>query len=849
VSNQKNDLSGQILGDYKLLSQIGDGGMGTVYVAEHLQYGVKYALKVLPEELSHSESFVHRFRREAGVMASLKHPHIVEVHNMSQVGDTYFLVMDYIQGPKGKPWNLENEIEARKKRGESFSEPEVLDLAGQVADALAYAHHRGVIHRDVKPSNILLDDKGRVRVVDFGLAKVVGERYLVSRIQVANPDKEEGIRERLVKTPTGAILGTFDFMSPEQKEGKESDERSDVFSFGVMLYYLLTGNKPSGLGKMPSMVARGINRRWDDLVGKCMEPNPEDRFQTVDELRRALESLSAGPVRKPILAAAVLAVLFAGVLWAALPDSFTPSRIPFLSRPTPTPTATLIPTSTPTFTPTKTPTPVPTPTPEPSGPRPKVEIRSQSPSGEVAYRDRSRVTIDFLGIPIPGGGIKEYAWRLDGGEWHKTTSQYVQFGELAAGAHRFEVKAFDYSDVPSPNVLHEFTVLDNAPPQVEWVAPVDETVSLISGDSLTVIARAEDPEGDTIAEWWWSVGSTERAPVRTQGGATGTYTWTSLAAGLQNLYVCAMDSAGKRSEWLKREVIIRYYEPTPTTTPKPTLTPTFTPHPTVTATPTPTIPPGRVEGVTIPGTNVEIEMVMVPGGSFLMGSEGDEAGRKGDEGPIRTVNIRPFWMGRYEVTQAQWQAVMGDNPSRFIAPDRPVENVSWNQCRMFIRRLNQALGSGAFRLPSEAEWEYTCRAGTSTPFSTGDTIAPDAANYDGNYAYGDGSSGQYRRKTMPVGSFAANAWGLYDMHGNVWEWCEDWHHNSYAGAPPDGEVWESPPGNSRVLRGGSWLDVPGRARSASRNWDFPDVRLSTIGFRLASDAVALPSTLKVTIGD
>lgn len=817
---------------------IGDGGMGRVYLAEHVQYGLKYALKVLPDELSRNESFIRRFRREAGVMASLKHSHIVEVHNMSQVGDIYFLVMDYIEGPRGRPWNLQDEIEDRKRKGLAFTEQEVKLLGIQIAEAVAYAHERKVIHRDLKPSNILLDEKNKVRVVDFGLAKVVGEDYIASRIH-EKKTRTAGIREELMRTPTGAILGTFDFMSPEQKEGMSADERSDIFGLGVMLYYLLTGKKPTGLGKLPSSIARGIDRRWDQLVGKCLEPNPEDRFQRLDDLLAALREVAAPRLRTwSMVAAVVMLVVGGGILWAFLQPRVGLPPLPFLvPAPTSTPTLTSTPTFTPTGTVTPTRTPSPTATEEPGVVRelPKVRIKGQSPAGDVAYRDRGRVTIDFLGEPAPGGGVQKYLWRLDGGEWRETTSQYVQMREVSVGAHRFEVKAVDYEGFESEVAVHEFTVLDNAPPVVEWVSPAEDELVLAEGSDLEVVASATDAEADQIAEWWWTVGSTSVTPQRTQGGPEGRFRWSSLAAGLQTFYVCAMDSAGKRSAWLEKEVTIRYFRPTATFTA--TCTPTSAPTPTATPTPTitPTIKPGRTVRIEIPGTEVSIEMALIPGGSFMIGSPEDEEGREDDEGPIQQVSIQPFWMGKYEVTQAQWEAVMGTIPSRFIGKSLPVDNVSWNESRLFIRKLNQLLGDGGFRLPTEAEWEYACRAGTTTPFHAGKTISTDDANYDGNYTYGEGEKGEYRRKTTPVGSFSPNAWGLCDMHGNVWEWCEDWHHDDYNGAPTDGSAWVRPPGTSRVLRGGSWLDVPNLCRSAFRNWEFPDARLSSIGFRLASD--------------
>ena len=162
-----------------------------------------------------------------------------------------------------------------------------------------------------------------------------------------------------------------------------------------------------------------------------------------------------------------------------------------------------------------------------------------------------------------------------------------------------------------------------------------------------------------------------------------------------------------------------------------------------------------------------IEMILVHSGTFQMGSPETEQGRDEDEGPQHTVLIeRPFYLGKYTVTQAQWQHVMGNNPSRFQDPRNPVEQVSWNDCQEFAKKTG-------LRLPTEQEWEYAARAGTTTPFHFGETISTDQANYDGNYTYGKGVRGEYRQKTTPVGSFAPNAWGFYDMHGNVWEWCED----------------------------------------------------------------------------
>jgi formylglycine-generating enzyme required for sulfatase activity len=191
-------------------------------------------------------------------------------------------------------------------------------------------------------------------------------------------------------------------------------------------------------------------------------------------------------------------------------------------------------------------------------------------------------------------------------------------------------------------------------------------------------------------------------------------------------------------------------------------------------------------------------------------------------------------LGKYQVTQEEWAAVMRENPSRFKGDDRlPVENVSWNDCQEFIKRLNGRKDGYVYRLPSEAEWEYACRAGTTTPFSFGETLTTAQANYDGNYPYGGGPKGEYRKKTTRVGSFPPNAWGLHDMHGNVWEWCQDGWYENYDGAPTDGRVREQDSDNVRVVRGGSWLDYAGGCRSALRNRGAPDYRDGFVGVRLA----------------
>jgi len=236
---------------------------------------------------------------------------------------------------------------------------------------------------------------------------------------------------------------------------------------------------------------------------------------------------------------------------------------------------------------------------------------------------------------------------------------------------------------------------------------------------------------------------------------------------------------------------------------------------------------------------VPIEMVYIPAGSFLMGSSEGEESRQENESPQHNIAINnDFWMGKYEVTQGQWKVVMDGNEAYFQEGDNyPVEWVSWDQVQEFIKKLNEKTGL-RFRLPSEAEWEYACRTGTTTPFYFGSSLTADQANFNGNYPFGEASKGIYREKTTPVGSFKPNAWGLYDMHGNVWEWCEDvYRADIYANPELYSKNLSGNPvyigqGSYRVFRGGGWIGNGVVCRSASRGGERQMYAFNFIGFRL-----------------
>ena len=258
---------------------------------------------------------------------------------------------------------------------------------------------------------------------------------------------------------------------------------------------------------------------------------------------------------------------------------------------------------------------------------------------------------------------------------------------------------------------------------------------------------------------------------------------------------------------------------------------------------------------------VPLQMILIPEGKFIMGAPESETDSNESERPQHPVEVSTFFMGRYPITQVQWRAVaamdkvlrdLEPNPSRFKGDNRPVEQVSWYDAIEFCARLSMHTKKN-YRLPSEAEWEYACRAGTTTPFHFGETISTQLANYDGDYIYGRGEKGDSRNGTTAVDFFkVANAFGLSDMHGNVWEWCADPWHDNYQGAPLDSRVWDEKNDNDnyyqniaehlaellkddrgRVRRGGSWFNYPWDCRSAFRLRGNPVDTYDSYGFRVA----------------
>ena len=561
-SDDKSSLAdGTLLGDYRIIEELGRGGMGVVYLAEHIHLKKNYAVKVLPESLSGKPDFVDRFYTEGRVMADLKHDSIVQVHTMSVQGGVHYLIMELVETDAGRGVTLDDYLEENSGK---LPPDEVADIVTQICSGLQYAHNyrnaevkEGVVHRDLKPGNILLGRGGKVKIADFGLAKIIGAEFIMSSIHKSRsasvgsqPTQRHGNKGKYKKTTSGSILGTYDYMSPEQKNPLRADQvghRTDIYSLGVMIYRMLTGEKPEGRFKLPSETDATIPKFWDVIIDVCLQPKPRNRYRNCTEIIQGI-----------------------------------PTELP-------------------------------------------VEARVGIPE-QPTFKKRITNSIGMELVYIEPTGDKG------------------------------------------------FMMGSSLPPKKVW--------KHFGGD----------------AEW---------------------------------------------------------HE---------------------------------------------------------------------DERPLHKVILtKGFYFQTTEVTQRQWTAVMGANPSYFKGNDLPVEQVAWHDAQNFIKKLNEKEGTNKYRLPTEAEWEYSCRAGSTTVYYWGYAM-------NDKYCWSDDNS---EGETHPVGRKKPNTWGLYDMSGNVWEWCEDRYEVDYYDSSPDKDPRGPRSGKFRVLRGGSWNYLPGNCRSAGRGGDYPGNSMNDLGFRIA----------------
>ncbi|MFC1489536.1 SUMF1/EgtB/PvdO family nonheme iron enzyme, partial [Thermodesulfobacteriota bacterium] len=740
---------------YQIVDRLGVGGMATVFKAYQPRMDRYVALKVMARHFSKNPEFVSRFSQEARVIAKLEHPHILPVYDFGESEGYTYLAMRIVEGG-----SLSDLI----KRHRKLELDQISRIVSQVGGGLDYAHKKGVIHRDFKPGNVLIDEFENCLLTDFGIAKLV---EVTSHL-----------------TQTGGILGTPTYISPEQGSGQPIDSRSDIYSLGVVLYQMVVGVVPYKADTPMAVIYKHIHdplplprHRVPDLpesvervILKALAKDPDDRHATAielaDSLQSAVETFSGPllpvedqpvtdlgptlvvektraektelltetsvaplldiekPVRKTrrlwILSILGLLFLLGLVIWSLV---FFPRRTVSISAPLYIET-------------------------EPSNARVKFL------EGDLAFHQGIKLEAGRYHMEVSANG-------------YKTEKLWVDFDAQKDQHLNIRLK-------PLEAALYVKTQPNEAKVRILNIAPVFFQGMNLEAGRYHVEVTAVGYEEITM--------------------------WVSLAEG-ENKTINVR---------LKQIAAFRH-----------------------------------INNII---NSFGMEFVYIQPGTFTMGSPPNEPERDNDEKQHKVVLTKGFYMQTTEVTQGQWKAVMGSNPSYFknCGNDCPVEKISWRNVQEFIRKLNQRESDSIYRLPTEAEWEYACRAGSSTILTNGN-LSELKCGYDSNLDnvgwYCGNSSVIYdgcydaRRNggkscagTHIVAQKKPNAWGLYDMHGSVWEWCQDWKGNYPTGSATDPTGPSI--GSHRVVRGGSWGNEAMSCRSANRFGNSPGNGGNDLGFRL-----------------
>jgi len=905
-----------LINKYKIISALGEGGMSNVYLAEHVMLKRKYAVKMLADHLLRTPGFKDRFFKEGLAQAQLQHDNIVQVIDYIEEDGKTFLLMDYIEGEC-----LDQLINRKGK----LSESECIQIMSDILEALNFAHENGVIHRDIKPSNIIISNSGKAKLMDFGIAIMMGDKRM---------------------TATGTNIGTSWYMSPEHvTRPKEIDHRSDVYSIGIVLYEMLTGDVPfdgetdyeikdSHVRKPvtpPVDINQSISLEMNNIVLKALSKNPDERFDGCMDFFNYLnilddedETIEEPEINKKSDNTEIIQEI----------KKTTLEEIPSLK------TTALI--------------------------NEKEESYAQKELEEVDTYQSTKQTdnkhdciiskhmhrcnrnvlftnmciiyfvlvifylcfrinseyyfqaIDYilifkeytfqsvLGIFIMiicsynilkvirrisnpglhpiyisinekfGGSVEEIVSDINNeiincstiGSTIITNSWVLHpfmfrldifniHSEVVWIYHHHEIQHFNYIPFKTnyvkiytrhkdfylissnfekaENIIQEISyrapwLFAGYKPEIEnlWasnptklIETVDEYKSNITSKQQEVESYSKNNRDEH--ETYHNASQEKHKPkFKTVSNIifiiVGFIMAISFIYGIYDVYQAITKPTKIDLTEIEKSIKkanSKEYDKS------------FT-------------------------NSLGMKFMLIPAGSFMMGSPEDEPGRDGDEKLHRVFLTNTFYMQNTEVTQGQWKAVMGNNPS---IDDRcgdscPVECVSWNDVQEFIKKLNIMDKDRDYRLPTEAEWEYAARAGTTTAFAFGNRLDRDDANFEcqcelkfkyniNPYTDPLGSvtiCPLHKKEILPVGSLKKNNWGLFDMHGNVREWCQDWYR-SYPSItvvnPVEDRLSFFIPDGYRVIRGGGYDKPPSSCRSAERD-QVPPYMSAGYGFRLVT---------------
>ncbi len=724
----------EILGRYVVERELGQGGMGVVYGCLDKVGGVQVAVKGLPPELSHDSAEMEEVRENFRLVGDLRHPCIAGVRTLEKdERGEFYLVMDLAEGESLRKW------ERGKWKAGGVSLAEAVGVLRQVASALDYAHGRKVVHRDVKPGNVMIDGKGEVKVLDFGLADQI--RTSLSRASHAH------------RGPSG----TGPYMSPEQWRGLPQDGKTDQYALGVMAYEMLAGRLPfenSNLGVLREVVLKeeaaaipGLPAGAMGAIRRAMAKRAEERFGSCGEFVEALvgehavgrvgrEGMENRPTARAGGGGGKKGLAFAGWGMVLLLAAGVVTGVWW--REGRTAGGTLVPRK---------------------GEDTQLEAGALPEAGEEA--------VEQLADQTPKAEEESHS-ELEGAEMERQDLREVEASDKFAAA-----KDHVFSDENSDNLVSPESVTASHI-LIAFSDHDDDTTKALKRKRLEVI-RKQILDGADFAEM---AAANSDCPSKRNGGNLGQFGRGQMVPSFEN--AAFSQKPGVVGDIVETPFGYHIIKVTENQTSN-VLNVDKEKEPAK----------GMVKRVDL-GGGVTLEMVPCPEVSA------------------------DFWMGKYEVTQEQWERVMKANPSYYANnPKNPAEMVSWNDCQVFVEKLNTMPGAHAsglvFRLPTEKEWETACRAG-----------APKSAAY---CKLADGT--QITEKTLfrvaqlgvgpiQVGSLEPNAWQLYDMHGNVWEWTQ------------------SADGNIRIYRGGSFNNSASCSEAGNRNWGLPDSAFRNLGLRLAA---------------
>jgi formylglycine-generating enzyme required for sulfatase activity/serine/threonine protein kinase len=711
---------------YDVLRELGRGGMGIIYLARNQSLKREEVVKVINTQMLNDRSLIERFRREMQAAARLKHENIVTIYAAIETGNLLGFAMEHVEGE-----DLAKVVRARGP----LSVVDACNYAQQVAAGLQHAYEKGLVHRDIKPQNLILVREGTkhvVKILDFGLAKATREQT----------GMESGL------TGMGQLMGTPDYIAPEQaRDAATADIRADIYSLGCTLYHLLAG--------------------WPPFPGKSLY-----------EILEAHMSRAAKPlhqIRTDV--SAPLAIVVARMMAKDLVRRYqTPNEVvqelaPFVE----------------------------------AGTRPPLEDGAQAVMRKILQAETAAPRL-----------VSQSAKARE-------VANVLEKKEHAAGKQR-EAVARTKSKRWYGGAL---------------LGCVIGLIMVLIGLGAGGLFRLKTPEGILVIE------VNEPNPDVFVDGSKVTVTWADSGKTAEVRVKPGTHQVEVKKDGFTAEGETVTIEDAKQRILKATLI-------------RPGAPPPGVSDKEIAvdlGDGIKLELVRIEPGTFQMGAPDGEKEASSDEKPQHWVKItKAFYLGKYLVTQEQYKKVMGENPSYFkptgVGKSQvewmdtrrfPVEEVYWDDAASFLEKLNERSRGGLpagfrFRLPTEAQWEYACRAGTTTPFHFGGVFNGKEANCNGNYPYGTDEKGPYLGRTTKVGSYPANAWGLYDMHCNVWEWCEDFYEEQFygkrAGITEDPININMPKDTPRVVRGGSWRSSPWRCRAAMRFGLAPGDRFIDVGLRV-----------------